>query len=82
MRNPIFNFLMEVIGAFIVWASKGFKGKFDDEMTSPNESNKKSWRNTLISIAFVLIVLAIINKVNENRKESIYNNKYEIVIKR
>jgi len=82
MRNPIFSFLMEVIGAFIVWASKGFKGKFDDEMSNPYEISKKSWRNTLISIVFVLIVLAIINKTNENKKENIHNNKYEIVIKR
>lgn len=31
--NQIINFLIEIIGAFIVWTIKGFKGKLSDEMS-------------------------------------------------
>jgi len=72
---------MEVIGAFIVWASKGFKGKFDDEMSGPNESSAKSWRNLLISAAFILLVLAAVSKISDKKKEKIGDNKYEVIIK-
>ena len=82
MRNPIFSFAMEVIGAFIFWALKGFKGKFDNEMSRPYESSKKSWRNTIISLAFVFLVLAIISKISENKRENLNGNYYEIRLKK
>ena len=81
MRDPFFSFIMEVVGAFIVWALKGFKGKFNDEMSGPYESTRKSWRNALISIGFVLIILAIVNKISERQEENISDNKFEITIK-
>ena len=82
MRDPFFSFIMEVIGAFIVWTFKGFKGKFNDEMSGPYESNRKSWRNALISIGFVIIVLAIINKISDRQTENISDSKFEITIKK
>jgi hypothetical protein len=72
---------MEVIGAFIAWTFKGFKGKFADEIAGPYENSNKSWRNTLISIAFIVIVLVIINNININ-KENHSENKYEIIIRK
>ncbi len=35
MYNLFWNFVFEMIGAFIVWAVKGFKGKLSDEMAGP-----------------------------------------------
>ena len=81
MRNPFFSFFMEVIGAFIAWTFNGFKGKFADEMSGPYEDSKKSWRNALISIAFIVIVLVILDKINDNTKNHA-ENKYEIIIRR
>lgn len=55
-ENQIINFLFEIIGAFIVWTVKGFKGKLSDEISGPYESNKKKWRNTIISFSVFLLV--------------------------
>jgi hypothetical protein len=81
MRDLFFSFIMEVIGVFIVWAFKGFKGKFNDEMSRPYESGTKSWRNSLISIGFVIIVLVVINKISDRQKEDNSDNKIEYIIK-
>ena len=82
MSNPFFSFILEIIGAFIVWVSRGFKGKLNDEMSGPYESSKKSWRNALISILFLFIVLAIVSIITDNRKEDIHENTFEIIIKK
>jgi Na+/H+ antiporter NhaC len=82
MSDPVFSFFMEIIGAFIVWASKGFKGKLNDEMSGPHESSKKSWRNALISILLLIIVVAIAGKIIDNQKEVINDNKFELIIKK
>lgn len=82
MRDPFFSFVIEIIGAFIVWASKGFKGKLEDEMSRPYESNKKSWRNALISFAFIFIIFAITSKYVDNKKKEITESKFEITIEK
>lgn len=80
MRNPIFSFLMQLIGAFIVWALKGFKGKFNDEMSGPHEIGIKSWRNFFISVVFLLIAFSVISKIIEKKNENISDNKYKIML--
>ncbi len=45
MRNSISDFVIEIVGALVVWAFKGFKGTLSDEMSRPHESNFKTWRN-------------------------------------
>lgn len=35
MRGTIGNFMIEIIGAFVVWMFKGFKGTISDEMSGP-----------------------------------------------
>ena len=62
MRISIINFIIEIVGAFVVWAFKGFKGSINDEMSSPYESNLKTLRNSAITLAIVLIVIAIVSK--------------------
>lgn len=82
MGEHFFGFILEVIGAFIVWACKGFKGKFDDEMTGPNEWNRKRWRNALISAGFIAIVLVVIYNNIDKKEEDKSHNKIEYTIKK
>lgn len=64
MIEIILTYVLEVIGAFIFWMLKGFKGKFSDEISDKRDANKKSLRNGLISLLFVSIIIAIIIKIN------------------
>jgi len=48
--------LLQIIGAFLVWTVKGFTGKFDDEMTRPDDHSFKSYRNIVLSILFLYLV--------------------------
>lgn len=80
--NPIINFLIEIIGAFIVWTVKGFKGKLSDEMSGPYESNKKKWRNTIISFSVFLLVLAIVTNHQKTKEKEVNDNKFEITIRK
>jgi hypothetical protein len=71
-KIDIFSLILEIIGAFIAWAFKGFKGKLMDEISGPYESSRKSWRNLIISSIFVFVVASIvvsIQKKNEKNKE-------------
>ena len=79
MANPLFRFLFDVTGAFIVWVSKGFKGKFEDEMPRPYESSNKSWRNMIVSVVFILAVFVIVFKISGNTKKNVRNDKYELI---
>ena len=49
------SFITQLIGAFIAWIFKGFKGSFKDEIAKPYERSFKYYRNSVIS--FVIIVL-------------------------
>lgn len=70
MRGSIGNFIIEIIGAFVVWMFKGFKETISDEMSGPNESNFKTWRNFLITILVVFIVVVIIEKMQKPVNET------------
>jgi len=80
--NQIINFLIEIIGASIVWTVKGFKGKLSDEMSGPYESNRKKWRNTIISLSVFLLVLAIATKYQKTKEKEVNDNKFEITIRK
>jgi hypothetical protein len=60
--NLLSELVFEVIGAFIAWTFKGFKGKFADELAGPYKGNKKSRRNTILSVAFILLIVLILSK--------------------
>ena len=81
-KNQIINFLIEIIGAFIVWTVKGFKGKLSDELSGPYESNKKKWRNTIISFSVFLLVLAIATNYQKTKEKEVNDNKFEITIRK
>lgn len=57
------SFLTQLMGAFLVWAFKGFKGEFKEEMTSPEEQSWKYYRNSLISLGVVAIIYLAITGV-------------------
>lgn len=77
MRGTIGNFIIELTGAFVVWTFKGFKGTISDEMSGPNESNFKTWRNFLITIVVIVLVVGIIDMLQNPDKET---EKYKIEI--
>ena len=81
MQNPIFSFLTEIIGAFVVWVFKGFKGKLSDEMSGPYESSNKSWRNMIISFIILFIVALLVFNIQKRQSQKRTENKYEITIK-
>ena len=82
MYNLFWNFIFEMIGAFVVWAVKGFRGKLSDEMSGPYEWNKKSWRNALISIAVVLMFIALATNFLKTKEKQRDKNRFEITIKK
>lgn len=82
MRASFSSFIIEIVGAFIVWACKGFKGKLSDEMSGPYESNGKTYRNALISFAIVFLIIAIGYKIQENKYKEENKNVNEITIER
>ena len=82
MSDLFSSFIIEITGAFIVWAVKGFKGKLSDEMSGPYESNKKRWRNTIISFSVFLLVLAIATNYQKTKQKEVNDNKFEITIRK
>jgi hypothetical protein len=82
MRSPVYSFIFQVIGAFLVWTFKGYKGKFDDEMTGPYNSSNKSIRNIIISGIFLFLVYLIISNVIENKKKEPESIHFEYKISR
>jgi len=70
MRGSIGNFIIEIIGAFVVWMFKGFRGTISDEMSSPHESNIKTWRNFLITIIVFLLIVVVIEKLQKPENET------------
>jgi len=77
MRSTIGNFIIEIVGAFVVWSLKGFKGSISDEMSGPNELNSKTWRNFFITLIIVVLGVGIIKKTNKTENKS---EKYKIEI--
>lgn len=49
-----------MIGAFIFWAIKGFKGKFDDEMVGPGDKSWMLYRNFIVSSLVLLFVARLL----------------------
>ena len=82
MNNLFSSFIFEIIGAFVVWMVKGFKGKLSDEMSGPYESNRKSWRNTLISFLLLFFIIAVVYKHQENRKKKASDNRLNTTIEK
>jgi len=82
MRSNIASFIIEIVGAFIVWAFKGFKGSLSDEMSGPFESNGKTLRNALISFAILFLIIAIAYKFQDKKTEETNKNVYKITIEK
>ncbi len=53
-RTRLESFIFIVVGAFFFWMIKGFKGKFDDEMTRVNESSTKDLRNFITGLIIII----------------------------
>ncbi|NPD84825.1 hypothetical protein HNV12_12890 [Methanococcoides sp. SA1] len=79
MRPSFANFILEIIGAFIVWSFKGFKGKLSDEVSSPFEANSKSIRNAFISILLIISIIFIISNLEDSKTKEPAEFKYEIL---
>ena len=61
--NLFLSFLLEFLGAFIVWCFKGFKGNLNEEISKPHESSRKSFRNLILSALFIFIIYAIVSNL-------------------
>lgn len=81
MRGNFSSFIIEIVGAFIVWTFKGFKGSLSDEMSGPNESNGKTLRNALTSFAVLFLIITIVYKYQEKNTKEEKKNTFEITIK-
>jgi len=81
MVNPGFSFLVEIIGAFVVWTLKGFRGKLTDEMCGPYEYSSKSWRNFAITLIVIFFVVAIIKKLDSSDNKHETNMTKTIILK-
>lgn len=79
MRYSFANLVLEMIGAFVVWAIKGFKGKLSDEVSGPYETNFKSIRNAMISILVFIIIVVIISIYEHDKTIAPALFEYEIV---
>lgn len=77
MRPSFANFILEIIGAIVVWSFKGFKGRLSDEVSSPFEANSKSIRNAMISILVILIITVVYVKYEESSTEKYNKDKVE-----
>jgi hypothetical protein len=64
------KFLSQLIGAFIAWSFKGFKGKFTDEIAGPNEYGRKRDRNIILSLIFTILVLSILYDFYDRKEHS------------
>jgi len=62
----VFSFLAQLIGAFVVWAFKGFNGRFLDEVAKPMEGSFRSIRNVIITFVVVLFAYVIYTNVTGN----------------
>ncbi|HAH25512.1 MAG TPA: hypothetical protein DCL77_17440 [Prolixibacteraceae bacterium] len=82
MRGNFSSFIIEIVGAFIVWAFKGFKGSLSDEMSGPYESNRKTLRNASISFAILFLIIATGYKFQEKKNREENKNVFEITIKK
>lgn len=71
MFDIISSFIFEIIGAFIFWTLNGFKGKLSEQMSGPYDTNKKSLRNGITSIAVILLIIAILTSCSTKKETSI-----------
>jgi hypothetical protein len=53
------KFIFQIIGAFMTWAFKGFKGKLNDEIALPYE---QTYRNSIISLLVVGLLYWMFSK--------------------
>jgi hypothetical protein len=56
------KFIFQIIGAFMTWAFKGFKGKLNDEIALPYEQTWKYYRNSIISLLVVGLLYWMFSK--------------------
>jgi len=73
----ITRFIFQIIGAFIVWAFKGFKGSMDDEIGKFGGDSWKEYRNYIISGLILLFIGYIVDNINESKKEYKKGDYYE-----
>ncbi len=78
--NSFPKLFCELVGAFIIWTIKGFKGKFSDEMAGPFELGNKSTRNLLITAALIFVVILIGREYE--KKPQLNDKKTQIMIKK
>jgi|GEM_PF-7132215 len=71
MFDIVSSFIFEIIGAFIFGTLNGFKGKLSEQMSGPYDTNKKSLRNGITSIAVILLIIAILTSCSTKKETSI-----------
>jgi hypothetical protein len=86
MSNPIATFLFTATGAFAIWATKGFKGSFNNEMVSPDERNsikgiKRFYLGLAIWVLIIAVTSVILTRPTETKVYKIIktNEKGEII---
>jgi|Cruoilmetagenom7_1024161.scaffolds.fasta_scaffold481808_1 hypothetical protein len=65
------RFIVQIIGATVVWTAKGFKGSINDEMAGPGDRGAKGTRNFIIA---VIVVIALIWFLEDLSKKSSNSN--------
>ena len=56
----MYRALFQMVGAFLIWTSSGFKGKYQDEL-----GRQRSYRQAVIGLSiFVFVVVAILTTIN------------------
>jgi hypothetical protein len=60
MINPISSFLFVSTGSFVLWAVKGFKGSFNDQMVSVDARHSKQGTIRFCLGLSVWVIVAII----------------------
>lgn len=80
-RGNFIRFLLELIGAFVVWMFHGFKGPFDNYMTVPDDYGLKSFRNLFIALSILFIALAVwYDFYKKSQKQKVENGwSYEVL---
>ncbi|NVN95075.1 MAG: hypothetical protein HXX18_07330 [Bacteroidetes bacterium] len=56
----IFRFIIILTGAFFFWTIKGFKGKFNDEMTGRFDTSFKDVRNFIAGLLILCMIAFLI----------------------
>jgi hypothetical protein len=60
----VIDFVLMLTGTFLIWTTKGFKGRFDDEMVAVAERNSaKGAIRYWLGIGFWVILLILLSKL-------------------